>query len=345
MDKELLFFVNEVFAKTGIKIAIFYKGLPVAGETAVNETVLEKVREIVLDTEKNRTLFNVKNNNKEYVCRINGATTTERNFAFFISQLAENYFFKEEELSVEDFYKEVLLGELSYSQLRKYASKYSVPDMECFVMLLNVPSKDLLDVKTILEEYTAGSLDYSLKLNETQCALIKFVDEESYEYQSSTEYAEFLLRSIQEETGANVKIYIGGTVKSIYDLSSSYSQATSAISLSNAINAKGNVHSFKEYLLIRILEDMPRYRLSEYLDTLMEINAGEIFSDEEMINTAEEFLENNLNVSETSRKLYLHRNTLMYRLDKIEKLTGLNLRKFSDAVTFRLITALIKLVK
>ena len=63
-----------------------------------------------------------------------------------------------------------------------------------------------------------------------------------------------------------------------------------------------------------------------------------------MVNTAEEFLENSLNVSETSRKLYMHRNTLMYRLDKIERVTGLNLRKFSDAVTFRLITILNKLV-
>ncbi len=345
MDKELLFFVNEVFAKTGIKIAVFYKQLPVAGETANGETVPTNVNDILVEKEKNRTLFLVKNKNKEYVCRINGATTAERNFAFFIRELAENYFFKEAELSINEFYKEVLLGELSYSQLRKYAGKYSVPDMECFVMILSIPAKDFIDVKTILEEYTSNSLDFVVKLTETQCALIKFIDEESSEYQSSTEYAEFLLRSIQEETGSNVKVYIGGTVKSVYDLSSSYSQANSAITLSNAISAKGNVHSFKEYLLVRILEDMPRYKLTEYLDALMEINAGEIFSDEEMINTAEEFLENNLNVSETSRKLYLHRNTLMYRLDKIEKLTGLNLRKFSDAVTFRLITALIKLVK
>ena len=78
---------------------------------------------------------------------------------------------------------------------------------------------------------------------------------------------------------------------------------------------------------------------------LMDTNAREIFDDEEMVNTAEEFLENSLNVSETSRKLYLHRNTLTYRLDKIEKATGLNIRKFSDAVTFRLITILSKLVR
>jgi carbohydrate diacid regulator len=118
-----------------------------------------------------------------------------------------------------------------------------------------------------------------------------------------------------------------------------------AVRMSYAINSKGGVHSFKEYMLIKMLEDMPKYKLNEYLETLMDTGAREIFNDTEMTNTAEEFLENSLNVSETARKLYLHRNTLTYRLDKIEKSTGLNIRKFSDAVTFRLITILSKLVK
>ena len=94
-----------------------------------------------------------------------------------------------------------------------------------------------------------------------------------------------------------------------------------------------------------MLEDLPKYKLNEYLELLMDEKARDIFGDEEMISTAEEFLEANLNVSETSRKIYLHRNTLMYRLDKIEKATGLNVRKFSDAVTFRLITILSRLVR
>ena len=98
-------------------------------------------------------------------------------------------------------------------------------------------------------------------------------------------------------------------------------------------------------ILIKMLEDLPKYKLNENLEMLMDTGAREIFNDEEMINTAEEFLENSLNVSETSRKLYLHRNTLTYRLDKIERATGLNIRKFSDAVTFRLITILSRLVR
>ena len=91
-----------------------------------------------------------------------------------------------------------------------------------------------------------------------------------------------------------------------------------------------------------MLEDLPKYKLAEYLGMLMDASAREIFNDKEMVNTAEEFLENGMNVSETSRKLYLHRNTLMYRLDKIEKATGLNIRKISDAITFKIITIILK---
>jgi carbohydrate diacid regulator len=122
-------------------------------------------------------------------------------------------------------------------------------------------------------------------------------------------------------------------------------QALSALNMSKDSNAKGNVHSFKEFVLAKVLEDLPKSKLNEYLEILMDKSARTIFDDQEMISTAEEFLENSLNVSETSRKLFLHRNTLMYRLDKIEKLTGLNLRNFSDAVTFRLITMLIRVTK
>ena len=115
--------------------------------------------------------------------------------------------------------------------------------------------------------------------------------------------------------------------------------------MNKSLGSKGRVHSFKEYVLIKMLEDLPKHKLNEYLELLMDERAREIFDDDEMTSTAEEFLENNLNVSETSRKIYLHRNTLMYRLDKIEKATGLNIRKFSDAVTFRFITILSKLVR
>ena len=125
----------------------------------------------------------------------------------------------------------------------------------------------------------------------------------------------------------------------------SYTQAVTAVRMSGIFHSEGEVHSYREYLLVRMLEDVPESRLKEYLEQFQVSGMGEVFADKEMTATAEEFLENSLNVSETSRNLFMHRNTLMYRLDKIERITGLNIRKFSDAVTFRVITILHKLLK
>ena len=107
----------------------------------------------------------------------------------------------------------------------------------------------------------------------------------------------------------------------------------------------GEVHSYREYLLVKMLEDVPKSRLEEYVAQFRIGGMDEVFGDEEMSQTAEAFLESSLNVSETSRNLFMHRNTLMYRLDKIERVTGLNIRKFSDAVTFRILSVLHSLLR
>jgi carbohydrate diacid regulator len=93
-----------------------------------------------------------------------------------------------------------------------------------------------------------------------------------------------------------------------------------------------------------MLEDIPEGKLNQYLAEITDEHCAEVFEDEEMLTTAEAFLQSSLNVSETSRNLYMHRNTLLYRLDKIEKATGLNIRLFSDAVSFRVLTVLYKLL-
>lgn len=102
---------------------------------------------------------------------------------------------------------------------------------------------------------------------------------------------------------------MGGKVSSVADANTSYQQAMTTLRVSTAMNSKGEVHTFKEFLLVKMLEDIPKFKLNEYLEILLDSDAKSVFPDPEMINTAEEFLENSLNVSETSRKLYLHRNT------------------------------------
>ncbi len=289
------------------------------------------------------TYFRFLYKNVGYVGAVRGATETERNYAFLLPSYIEGFTEKETELSKTEYLKRILLGECSSMGLYKYAMKYSVRGAACFVIALRVP-KLMQETLAVLEQYGGNSLDTVVQMSEQNCVLVKFLEEDS-EYSSSVDYAEFLVQSIKEELGVTVHAGVGPTVRELKDSAISYASAENALRYADVFEASGNVHSYRDFILIKMLEDIPESKLSEYLAQLSDEHSKEIFEDEEMLGTAEAFLDSSLNVSETSRNLYMHRNTLLYRLDKIEKATGLNVRDFSDAVSFRVLTILHKLLK
>ncbi len=344
MEKELKNFVSNLSEKTGIEFSLYNK----TGELLLGQDILkqlpEQLEEVFSDEKNLQTLFPIRYKGRKLIGCIDGIEKMQYNYAYLISELAENTYYKDSGLSKSEFFKSVLFGELSHSQIYKYMRKFTLLDLPSFTMLIGVEPDKMDDVSAILTS-CCEDMDFTVTVDDGQIALVRFIKEEISEFQSPIEYAEFIKQTVYEETGVSCKISIGGAVKSILNVSSSFLQAVTTYRMQLAIGAKGDVHSYKEFLLIKMLEDLPKYKLTENLQTLMDAGAKEIFADEEMLSTAEEFLENSLNTSETSRKLYLHRNTLIYRLDKIERGTGLNIRKFSDAVTFRLITILSRLVK
>jgi carbohydrate diacid regulator len=346
MDADIRIFINGIRERTGIELSVFgADGNFIAGNGDEKQVVPTEIEDILVDQKNNRTLFLIKYKSKCFIGMISGADETAKNYAYLIGELAENSFFKESGLSRRDFVKAILFGEANYTQVNRYMRKYSMKDTPAFVMVISVDKERLDGVKEVLLNFSSEDSDFVIVTPESRLAFVKFMDEDGDGYQSSTEYAEFLRQSIYEETGALVKISVGGTVNTIIDLSTSFSQAVTASRMAETIESRGDVHSYKEFVLIKMLEDLPKYKLNEYLEILMDSGAREIFADPEMVATAEEFLENSLNVCETARKLYLHRNTLIYRLDKIERATGLNIRKFSDALTFRMITIISKLIR
>ncbi len=344
MEINFKLFIEELKSKTGISLSVFSDS-----DENINKNLfvnaLNEANSVFSDKDGGVTYFAFRKNGKNYIGKIDGATLSEENYAKFILALIENYSFEENKLSKTEFYSAVFAKKLNYATLSRYKEIFSIPDGRCFAMILSYDETQKLDVNNILSNFIEGSTDYVIDIENGKSVFVKYVDKNSEEYQSSTEYAEFLFKSIYEEMGNGIKISVGNTVQSVFELGDSFEQAVWAERMANTVDAKGSVYSFKEYTFVKMLEDLPKEKLMSYLDILLDEEAKEIFEDEEMINTAEVFLEEDLNTSETSRKLFLHRNTLTYRLDKIEKLTGLNLRKFSDAVTFRLITVLHKLVK
>ena len=289
------------------------------------------------------TFFRFLYRNVGYIGVLTGATETQARFAALLPAYIERCAERETELSKTDTLKRILLGEASTMGIYKYMTKYSVREVRCFVMVLRVP-KLLQEALAVLEQYGGNSLDTALQITEDTCAVVKFVEDDGDEYHSSVDYAEFLAQSLKEELGLDVSVGVGPTVRELKDAALSYARAENALRYADVFEMQGNVHSYREFILVKMMEDIPESKLAEYLSELTDEHSKEVFDDEEMLMTAEAFLQSSLNVSETARNLYMHRNTLLYRLDKIEKATGLNLRSFSDAVSFRVLTLLHKLL-
>ena len=290
------------------------------------------------------TYFRFLYKNIGYVGIIEGAGMEESRLALLLPAYIEGFVERESEPSKSDHLKRILLGESSSMSIYKYATKYSVKGMACFVVALRI-EKHVDEAIAVLQQYGGNSLDTVIAMGGDVCALVHFISEETEEYHSSVDYAEFVVQSLKEELGLDVQAGVGPTVRELKDVAFSYAQAENALRYADVFETQGNVHSYREFLLAKMLEDIPEARLMEYMAELSDEESKEVFEDEEMLNTAESFLQSSLNVSEASRNLYMHRNTLLYRLDKIEKATGLNIRSFSDAVSFRVLTILYKLLR
>ena len=224
-------------------------------------------------------------------------------------------------------------------------TKFKVPERPCLVYAIFSEESKLADVKTFTENFKPDEKDMVIEADDGVCAYIKFFDSFNAESeQSASDFARLIADSLADEYGIKVKIGVGSTVSGFSECAISFSRAVSAVKMGEVFAENSSVFTYKEYIFIKIFEELPRYRLQEFLDILLEPEAKEIFDDKEMIETAEAFFNNNLNASATATKLFMHRNTLSYRLDKIDKATGLDIRKFQDAVTFKLITMLYRLM-
>ena len=338
MDKELHMFLKKISTHTGIKI----DATPYA---EYSKPALLKQGDVFSDTTDKTTGFTFYVHGEKYVGVIDGADKTSRNYAFFIQSLIENAGSADISLGLKEYLKKIVTGDCSRLQVQKFLVKFNIPEVPSYVIVLKAGARRASDVMNVLDSYLSNSLDTAMDFGGGNVVLVKFIDSPSdIEYQSAGEFAEYLSHSLYEELGATVPMGVGAAVKNLQDITVSYGQALAALKMSEVFNSKGSVHNYKEYVLIKMLEEIPGAKLREHSGILCGDDSGEIFSDPDMLNTAEEFLNNSLNVSETSRKLFMHRNTLMYRLDKIEKATGLNIRNFSDAVTFRVIIILGKLL-
>ena len=334
---ELEKIVRETSEKLGVEFSYYPENAKPVGEA-----FCDRPFDGVTD-DGSHTFFRFYFKSTGYIGVLGGVGEAQKNYAVLLPAYIESFTDRESELSKTEYLKRILLGECSSLGVYKYAMRYSVRGSACFAIVLRVP-KMMKQTLAVIEQYGGNSLDTAVAISEETCVLVKYLDGTDNEYQSSLDYAEFLAQSLKEELGLDCVVGVGPTVRDLKDIAHSYARAEHAIRYADLFEERGNVHSYREFILLKMLEDIPESKLDTYFSEFADENFKEIFEDEEMLSTAEEFLRSNLNVSETSRNLYVHRNTLLYRLDKMERATGLNIRSFSDAVSFRVLTVIQRLL-
>ncbi len=175
--------------------------------------------------------------------------------------------------------------------------------------------------------------DFVIRIDDTDCVVIK-----EYRYEVSKDeilqVAQNIVDTLEAEEMISVSVGISTVVRNIQELAQAYRESRIALEVGKVFDTEKNIISYDNLGIGRLIYQLPT--------TLCELFLKEVFKkesinvlDQETIGTIQKFFENNLNVSETSRKLFVHRNTLVYRLDKIKKLTGLDLREFDDAIIFK----------
>ena len=339
MIAQLKKLVRNVYENTGIEVSVYSAdGKCLLGNADVRPPA--GFDGIVADKAAGVTWFRTLGA-EGYVCGIAGVSAVQKNYAYLLADLFDGASGRTAELPKGESLRRILSGECAAADIRRFRARYSLPEGPCYALAVEAEGK-LSEVIALLSQYAENGSGCAVALADKECAFLKFMQAES-EYSSSADFASFLVRSLWEELGVRAHIGVGGVVPRFEEAAASYRQASTALRLGEQFGAHGSVYSYRAYMLVKMLEEIPSVRLAEYFSALLEGETRALLQDEDMLVTAEEFLENNLNVSETSRNLFMHRNTLMYRLDKIERMTGLNLRNFSEAVTFRLITILSKL--
>jgi carbohydrate diacid regulator len=146
--------------------------------------------------------------------------------------------------------------------------------------------------------------------------------------------AEQMQKNLESDIGVHCVVGIGSPVMHLRELADRYKEAQTAIEVGKVFDTEKTVVSYESLGIGRIIYQLPTTLCDMFLAEVFKKSPIEALDDETLY-TINKFFENNLNVSETSRKLFVHRNTLVYRLEKIKKLTGLDLREFDHAIVFK----------
>ena len=209
-----------------------------------------------------------------------------------------------------------------------------ITDIPRAVMLVQqVDRTDVMVLDVIQRLFPDKQSDFVFSVSETDIVVIKELANGD-DVAAVEELAQQIENAVRSELMVKVIIGIGTVAGHLRELADRYKEAQVAIEVGKIFEPEKNIIRYENLGIGRIIYQLPITLCEMFLSEVFKKNPSESL-DADTLDTINKFFENNLNVSETSRKLYVHRNTLVYRLEKIKKLTGLDLREFDHAIVFK----------
>ena len=261
--------------------------------------------------------------------------------AFQIQNLLVAY---KERFDKDNFIKNLLLDNLLLVDIYSRAKKLHIQaDVRRVVMIVETDSTKDCNVLEVVRSGNTNSRDFITAVDENNVIVVRDLSEGDSPAEidrGATGLESFLVK----EGMKNVRVAYGTVVKEIKDVSRSYKEARLALDVGKIFFSDRNVVAYSELGIGRLIYQLPIPLCRMFIREIFGGKSPDDF-DEETLTTINKFFENSLNVSETSRQLFIHRNTLVYRLDKLQKATGLDLRVFEDAITFKIALMVVKYMK
>ena len=259
-----------------------------------------------------------------------------------IQQLMVAY---KERFDRNNFFQNLLLDNLLlvdiYNRAKKLHIEVTVPRVVLIVE--TEKERDSTAAEFLGGLFSSQSGDFITAIDESSVILIKsLAPGEGYEVVEQT--ANMIVDMMNTEAMMNVRVAYGTIVQELKDVSKSYKEASLALDVGKIFYVEKKVNAYSNLGIGRLIYQLPVNLCKIFIDEIFG-DADPAEFDEEILTTVNKFFENNLNVSETSRQLFVHRNTLVYRIEKLQKSTGLDVRTFDDALTFKIAMMVVNYMK
>ena len=250
-----------------------------------------------------------------------------------------------ERFDKDNFIKNLLLDNLLLVDIYNRAKKLHIEtDVKRIVFIIETKTeKDTNALETVRTLFSSKTKDFITAVDEKNIILVKEI-KPSETYEDMRKTAKVIVDMLNTEAMSSVNVAYGTIVNEIKEVSRSYKEAKLALDVGKIFYSDRKIIAYSNLGIGRLIYQLPLPLCKMFIKEIFDGKSPDEF-DEETLTTINKFFENSLNVSETSRQLYIHRNTLVYRLDKLQKSTGLDLRVFEDAITFKIALMVVKYMK